>query len=58
MEFAKSEALTFGLELEFQIVNEKTGLLSPSSLELWEELRQRKDVARFSLEAVAPTSAI
>ena len=58
MEFAKSEALTFGLELEFQIVNEKTGLLSPSSLELWEELRQRKDVARFSLEATLSTIEI
>jgi carboxylate-amine ligase len=35
MKFTKSDALTFGLELEFQIVNRETGLLSPSSLELW-----------------------
>ena len=38
MEFAKSDALTFGLELEFQIINQATGLLSPSSLEIWKNL--------------------
>ena len=58
MEFSQSAALTFGLELEFQIVNEKTGLLSPSSLEIWKELSDREDVARFSLEATLSTMEI
>lgn len=58
MEFAKSAALTFGLELEFQIVNQATGLLSPSSLDIWKELSDREDVARFSLEATLSTMEI
>jgi carboxylate-amine ligase len=58
MEFSQSAALTFGLELEFQIVDEKTGLLSPSSLEIWKELSDREDVARFSLEATLSTMEI
>ena len=58
MEFTKSDALTFGLELEFQIVNEATGRLSPSSLEIWKELLQREDIARFSLEATLATMEI
>jgi carboxylate-amine ligase len=58
MEFSQSAALTFGLELEFQIVVEKTGLLSPSSLEIWKELSDREDVARFSLEATLSTMEI
>lgn len=58
MQFTKSEALTFGLELEFQIVNEATGRLSPSSLEIWKQLSERKDLARFSLEATLATMEI
>lgn len=58
MNFSKSDALTFGLELEFQIVNEATGLLSPSSLEIWRHLSDREDVARFALEATLSTMEI
>ncbi len=58
MEFAASNALTFGLELEFQIVNQATGLLSPSSLDIWQKLSERKDIARFSLEATLATMEI
>jgi len=58
MEFTKSAALTFGLELEFQIVNRATGLLSPSSLEIWKELADREDIERFSLEATLSTMEI
>lgn len=58
MEFTKSEALTFGLELEFQIVNEATGRLSPSSLAIWNALSEREDLARFSLEATLSTMEI
>lgn len=58
MKFAKSEALTFGLELEFQIVNEATGLLSPSSLEIWKQLADNKNLERYSLEATLATMEI
>ena len=58
MEFAKSDALTFGLELEFQIINQATGLLSPSSLEIWKNLADHEDIARFSLEATLSTMEI
>lgn len=55
MQFSQSDDLTFGMELEFQIVNDRTGLLSPSSLEFWDALQQRKDAPRFSLEATLAT---
>ncbi len=55
MQFSKSDDLTFGMELEFQIVSDRTGLLSPSSLDLWGELQQRSDASRFSLEATLST---
>lgn len=58
MEFAPSAALTFGLELEFQIVNRETGLLSPSSLDIWDKLADREDIERFSLEATLSTMEI
>ncbi len=58
MEFKKSAALTFGLELEFQIINRVTGLLSPSSLEILNELAGREDSSRFSLEATLSTLEI
>ena len=55
MKFAPSNALTFGIELEFQIINQTTGLLSPSSLEIWRALEAHEDIARFSLEATLST---
>ena len=58
MEFKTSDALTFGLELEFQIVNQTTGMLSPSSLEIWNALSDREDIERFSLEATLSTLEI
>ena len=58
MRFAESKALTFGMELELQIVNVDTGMLSPSSLDIWREAAQRKDSERFSLEATQATIEI
>lgn len=58
MNFSTSEALTFGLELEFQIVNQTTGLLSPSSLEIWKQLSERENASRFSLEATLATMEV
>lgn len=55
MEFKKSQALTFGMELELQIVSAATGTLSPSSLAFWEIVKQRTDAERFSLEATLST---
>ncbi len=55
MNFAKSEDLTFGLELELQIVNRQDGRLSPSSGEFWEVLKHKDNVGRFSLEATLAT---
>lgn len=55
MNFAKSEDLTFGLELELQIVNRQDGRLSPSSGEFWEVLKHKENVERFSLEATLAT---
>lgn len=58
MEFTQSADLSFGLELEFQIVNSRTGRLSPSSLELWGDLKDRPDAERYSLEATLSTIEI
>ncbi len=55
MKFAESKALTFGMELELQIVNVDTGMLSPSSLDIWREAAQRGDSERFSMEATQAT---
>lgn len=55
MHFAKSADLTFGLELEFQIVDGSNGRLSPSSLDLWDSLKARPDAAQFALEATLST---
>lgn len=55
MQFSKSDDLSFGMELELQIVSDSTGLLSPSSLEFWDALQQRDDASRFSLEATLAT---
>lgn len=58
MNFTESNPLTFGLELEFQIVNQASGMLSPSSLLLWEQIKQRPDIARFALEITRATIEI
>lgn len=55
MEFRSSRALTFGMELELQIVSVETGALSPSSLAFWEVLKDSEDSARYSLEATLST---
>lgn len=55
MNFAKSDDLTFGMELELQIVSSQSGRLSPSSAEIWEELRHLSNADRFSLEATLST---
>lgn len=55
MQFRKSDALTFGMELEFQIVSASTGTLSPASLGFWEVVKKRANAQRFSLEATLAT---
>lgn len=55
MQFTTSGTLTFGMELELQIVSSSTGTLSPASLGFWDVLKERADVARFSLEATLST---
>lgn len=55
MHFSQSADLTFGLELEFQIVDGSSGRLSPSSLDLWDALKGRPDAAQFALEATLST---
>lgn len=55
MNFAKSDDLSFGLELELQIVSSHNGRLSPSSTEFWEVLKEQENSARFSLEATLAT---
>jgi carboxylate-amine ligase len=55
MQFSKSDDLTFGMELEFQIVSSHTGLLSPSSMGFLDALKHCNDAARFSLEATLST---
>ncbi|WP_394791590.1 YbdK family carboxylate-amine ligase [Rhodoferax sp.] len=55
MHFQHSKALTFGMELELQIVDDATGLLSPSSGELWTELERLPEIERYALEATLST---
>ncbi|MFO0688151.1 MAG: YbdK family carboxylate-amine ligase [Myxococcota bacterium] len=55
MEFRSSSALTFGMELELQIVSSETGALSPSSLAFWESVKDSRDAPRYSLEATLST---
>ncbi|MBK6998833.1 MAG: YbdK family carboxylate-amine ligase [Rhodoferax sp.] len=55
MQFRKSDALTFGMELELQIVSASTGTLSPASLGFWEIVKERANAERFSLEATLAT---
>lgn len=55
MDYKQSQALTFGMELELQIVDTETGKLSPSSAELWSELEKLPQHERFALEATRST---
>ena len=55
MQFTESADLTFGMELELQIVGASSGRLSPSSLDLWASLTGRADADRFALEATLST---
>ncbi|SDP11020.1 carboxylate-amine ligase [Rhodoferax sp. OV413] len=55
MQFHHSKALTFGMELELQIVDDATGSLSPSSGELWSELEKLPEIERYALEATLST---
>jgi glutamate---cysteine ligase / carboxylate-amine ligase len=55
MEFATSERLTFGLELELEVIDAGTGQLSPSSLPIWEELQATEHGQQFALEATQAT---
>lgn len=55
MNFAKSDDLTFGMELELQIVSSQNGRLSPSSAKFWDSLKHRENAARYSLEATLAT---
>ncbi len=58
MDFQPSNALTFGMELELQLVDEATGQLSPCSAELWRELEQLPERARYALEATRATMEV
>ena len=58
MHFTKSEALTFGMELELQLVDDATGQLSPCSAELWTELKVLPEHERFTLEATRSTMEV
>lgn len=55
MDFAASESLTFGLELELEVIEPATGQLSPSSMPIWQELQASPYGAQFALEATQAT---
>ncbi|RYG33721.1 MAG: YbdK family carboxylate-amine ligase [Burkholderiales bacterium] len=55
MDFAASERLTFGLELELEVIEPATGLLSASSVPIWEELQAGPYADQFALEATQAT---
>jgi glutamate---cysteine ligase / carboxylate-amine ligase len=55
MDYKLSKPLTFGMELELQIVDRDTGKLSPSSAVLWRELEVLPQHERFALEATQST---
>lgn len=58
MEFQNSEALTYGLELELQIIDPLTGRLNPGCMRLLEELSRRGPVHPFAKEATLATIEI
>lgn len=55
MNFKPSQPLTFGLELELEIVDLHTGQLSPSSMELWNDLQRTPHGGLYALEATQST---
>lgn len=55
MDFIPSRPLTFGLELELEIVDLGTGQLSPTSLPIWRELQQTPHGQLYALEATQST---
>jgi carboxylate-amine ligase len=55
MQFTHSNALTMGMELEFQIVDIQTGQLSPSSLAFRNALEGHAQAKHFALEATLST---
>lgn len=55
MKFTASDPLTFGLELELEIVDLSTGRLSPSSVALWKDLQKTPPGKLFALEATQST---
>lgn len=55
MQFTHSDALTIGMELEFQIVDIQTGQLSPSSLHFRNALEGHENAKRYALEATLAT---
>lgn len=58
MHFTPSDPLTFGLELELQIVDARTGALSPSSTSIWPTLQNSRAAKHFALEATLATMEI
>lgn len=58
MHFKPSEPLTFGVELELQIVDPDTGRLSPSALSLWQALTEGDGHGRYAMEATLATIEI
>jgi hypothetical protein len=58
VKFNSSDALTFGLELELQIVDAATGMLSPSSTSIWPLLQSSSHAKQYALEATLATMEI
>lgn len=58
VDFTKSADLSFGLELELQIVSGSNGRLSPSGAKFWDVVRHQDNASRFSLEATLSTIEI
>ncbi|MEY4749558.1 MAG: hypothetical protein RIQ60_1772 [Pseudomonadota bacterium] len=55
MDFQRSDPLTFGLELELQIVSPDTGRLHPGCMVLLDELTRRNASQQFAKEATLAT---
>lgn len=55
MDFKRSDPLTYGLELELQIVSPRTGRLHPGCMALLEELARRGTSEHFATEATLAT---
>ncbi|MEK8025547.1 YbdK family carboxylate-amine ligase [Pseudaquabacterium rugosum] len=55
MRFTPSAPLTFGLELELQVLDPRTGRLVPAASGLWTALQPRPQARHFALEATQAT---